>query len=264
MVVDVSPVTAGPTGPNPDDANRVGTQPDSAPSMVSPALLHNLPATERGIRRRAELIDAARVVFERSGFLDARLTDITKQAGCATGSFYTYFNNKEEIFAAVIDRAQEDMLHPGMGRVPGDDVYGALEAANRAYLLAYQRNAKLMMLMEQVATIDDDFREHRRRRGRVFIDRNSRAIASLQERGLADPELDPWLASRALSSMVDQVAYTVFVVDQWTGEEGPIGEGSDVKLEDLVYTVTRIWANGLRMAVPDRPRTQQPDNPEEN
>ena len=213
---------------------------DAPPSMVSQALLHTPPVTERGVRRRNELIDAARVVFERSGYLDARLTDITTHAGCATGSFYTYFNNKEEIFAAVLDRAQEDMLHPGMGRVPGDDVYAALEAANRAYLLAYQRNAKLMMLMEQVATIDEDFRENRRRRGEVFVSRNARAIASLQERGLADRELDPQLASRALSSMVDRVAYSVYVVDPASG----------VPLDELVHTVTRIWANGLRMAVP--------------
>ncbi|WP_051461629.1 TetR/AcrR family transcriptional regulator [Tomitella biformata] len=220
--------------------------------MVSPALLHTLPVTERGVRRRNELIDAARIVFERAGYLESRLTDITRQAGCATGSFYTYFNNKEEIFAAVLDRAQEDMLHPGMGRVPGDDVYAALEAANRAYLLAYRRNAKMMALMEQVATIDDGFREQRRRRGRVFIERNAKAIAGLQERGLADPELDPTLASRALSSMVDQVAYSVFVVDR----------ASKVGLEDLVHTVTRIWANGLRMTTPDKPKISA-DNQEE-
>lgn len=220
--------------------------------MVSPALLHSLPVTERGIRRRNELIDAARIVFERSGYLESRLTDITREAGCATGSFYTYFNNKEEIFAAVLDRAQEDMLHPGMGRVPGDDVYAALEAANRAYLLAYRRNAKMMALMEQVATIDDAFREQRRLRGKVFIDRNARAIAGLQKRGLADAALDPRLASRALSSMVDQVAYSVFVVEQH----------SKVDLEDLVHTVTRIWANGLRMQTPDNP-AHSADNQED-
>lgn len=224
-----------------DPAPAEASPPPAAPSLVSPELLHSLPVTERGVRRRKELIDAARVVFERSGYLESRLTDITKQAGCATGSFYTYFNNKEEIFAAVLDIAQQDMLHPGMGRVPEGDEYAALEAANRAYLLAYRRNAKMMALMEQVATIDDDFREQRRLRGKVFIDRNARAIASLQQRGLADSGLDPVLASRALSSMVDQVAYSVFVVDS---------HGS-VDLEDLVHTVTRIWANGLKMTVPE-------------
>ena len=79
----------------------------------SPALLRVPPATGRGARTRAALVKAARTVFERSGYLDARLADITQEANCATGSFYTYFANKEEVFAAVLEGAQEDMMHPG-------------------------------------------------------------------------------------------------------------------------------------------------------
>ena len=47
---------------------------------------------------------AARRVFERDGFLDARITDITAEAGVAAGPFYTYFTGKEDAFAAVIER----------------------------------------------------------------------------------------------------------------------------------------------------------------
>jgi AcrR family transcriptional regulator len=207
------------------------------PSMVNPALLRETPATERGARRRATLIAAARKVFERSGYLDARLTDITKEAKCSTGSFYTYFKNKEEIFAAVLEVAQQDMLHPGMLRLPDSgDPYLVLEASNRAYLEAYRRNAKLMALLEQVASVDHTFRELRRRRGEAFVHRNARGIADLQKRGIADPGLDPMLASRALSGMVSRFAFSVFV----RGMDQP------VDFEQVVYTVTRIWANGLR------------------
>ena len=50
---------------------------------------------------------AAQKVFERDGFLDARITDITATARTATGSFYTYFNGKEEIFLAVVEARDE-------------------------------------------------------------------------------------------------------------------------------------------------------------
>jgi AcrR family transcriptional regulator len=74
----------------------------------------------------------------------ACLTDITKAAGCATGSFYTYFANKEEVFAAVLDQAQQDMLHPGMDRVSdADDPYAVLEASNRAHLEAYRTRYRI-------------------------------------------------------------------------------------------------------------------------
>ncbi len=110
-----------------DDESRIAALP-----VAPPALLRDRPTTERGTRTRAALIAAARKVFERSGYLDARLIDIAKEAGCATGSFYTYFANKEEVFAAVLEVARDDMMHPGMGRVATDDPYAVLEASNRA------------------------------------------------------------------------------------------------------------------------------------
>ena len=211
----------------------------------SPALLRVPPATGRGARTRAALVEAARTVFERSGYLDARLADITMEANCATGSFYTYFANKEEVFAAVLEGAQEDMMHPGMDRVLGaDDPYAVLEASNRAYLEAYKRNAKLMGLLEQVAHVDPEFRTFRTRRADAFIRRNARGIADLQARGIADPEVDSMMASRALSSMVSRLAYSVFTLGEGADRERPLD------VEDLVFTVTRLWANALRF--PDR------------
>ena len=206
-----------------------------------------LPATVRGARTRAALIAAARKVFERDGYLDAKLTEITRTAKCATGSFYTYFANKEEIFAAVLDQAQRDMLHPGMGRVDDtESPYAVLEASNRAYLAAYRRNAKLMGLMEQVAHIDPEFRAFRSRRAEAFIARNAAGIAELQERGVADRGVDATLASRALSGMVSRLAYSAFVL-------GEAGAPDAVDFDALVATVTRLWANALRFPdVPDR------------
>lgn len=208
--------------------------------MGTGSVTRQLPATVRGARTRAALIAAARKVFERDGYLDAKLTDIAKVAGCATGSFYTYFTNKEEIFAAVLDQAQQDMMHPGMGRVSdSDDPYAVLEASNRAYLEAYRRNAKLMGLLEQVAQIDPGFRAFRARRADAFIARNAAGIADLQERGIAAAGIDPMLASRALSGMVSRLAYSIFV-----GGEMPEGSGAD--FEAVVDTVTRLWANALQ------------------
>jgi AcrR family transcriptional regulator len=204
-----------------------------------PAVLREPPRTARGARTRAALVSAARKVFERDGYLNARLTDITAEANCSTGSFYTYFTNKEEIFAAVLEEAQEEMLHPHVREVTGDeDPIAVIEASNRAYLEAYERNAKLMRLLEQVATIDDDFRELRRRRGALFAERNARSIRDLQARGLADPDLDPLIAARALSGMVGRMAHAVYIL------------GDDVDREDLVQTLTRLWANALRLEIP--------------
>lgn len=214
---------------------------EKAPPMAPLSSLREPPTTKRGARTRAALVTAARKVFERDGYLDTRLIDIAKEAQCAAGSFYTYFANKEEVLAAVLLEAQEDMMHPGMGRVQGtDDPYAVLEASNRAYLEAYKRNAKLMALLEQVAQVEPEFREFRTRRTDAFISRNARGIADLQARGVADREVDPMLASRALSGMVSVMAYNAFALGE--GQE----EGTPADFEELVSTVTRLWANALR------------------
>lgn len=210
--------------------------------MANSALLRELPATGRGLRTRSALIAAARAVFERSGYLDTRLIDITAEARCSTGTFYTYFSSKEEVFAAVLELAQEDMLHPGMPHVDADaDPAAIVAASNRAYFEAYRRNAELMGLLEQVASIDPEFRRLRQRRADAFVLRNARSIASLQASGLADADLDPLLASRALSGMISRLAFGYFVIG-----DGPDPAGQ-VDLDELTRTATRLWVNALRI-----------------
>lgn len=194
------------------------------------------PRTRRGTETRAALVAGAREVFDRDGFLDAKISEIAKAAGAATGSFYTYFAGKEEIFSAVMDEVSEEMLHPRMGEVPdGDDVVAVIEAANRAYLEGYRRNAGLMAVLEQVSTINHEFRELRRRRNSAFIKRNARNIARLQAEGRADPELDPVIAARAVTGMVSRLAYQAFILKE------------RMPFELLVSTSTRLWVNALQI-----------------
>jgi hypothetical protein len=47
---------------------------------------------------------------------------------------------------------------------------------------------RLMALLEQVATVDESFRELRRQRSAAFLARNARAVRRLQRAGLADPD----------------------------------------------------------------------------
>ena len=68
------------------------------------------PLTDKGQARKAELVAAARLVFERQGFLDTRVADIVAEANVAQGSFYTYFDSKDTIFRAVARGVIDSML----------------------------------------------------------------------------------------------------------------------------------------------------------
>ncbi|MCD0452823.1 TetR/AcrR family transcriptional regulator [Actinocorallia sp. API 0066] len=197
------------------------------------------PRSARGVRTRSALVAAARVVFERDGYLDARMSDIAKEAGVAAGSVYTYFDGKEEVFQAVADEVKEEMLHPRLRARTGlTDPVALIDLANREYLLSYAKNARLMALFEQVAQIDETFRAHRAERAQAFAQRNAALIADLQARGLADPSLDPFLTAQALSGMVSRMAYTAFVLQP------------PVPFDHLAATLTRLWTNALNLRPP--------------
>ena len=60
------------------------------------------PKTARGRRTREKLLQAAEIEFGEKGFHEAGISGITYRAGVALGTFYTYFESKEEIFQALV------------------------------------------------------------------------------------------------------------------------------------------------------------------
>lgn len=200
------------------------------------------PLTSRGQRTRKLLISASRTVFERDGFAAARITDIAELAGVAHGTFYTYFESKEAIFSELIVIVREQMLS-------GDEVAGraadvehpngpwaSVARANRRYLAAYRANARLMVIWEEAATLNADFRAKLDESRAQFTRRAERKIRELQRQGVADKRVDAHYAAVALGAMVSRFAYIWF-----TGSE-------EFSFERAVQQLTRLWCNALCMS----------------
>src|SRR5437868_8577623 len=60
------------------------------------------PRTARGERTLRKILDGARAEFGDRGFSDSTIVGITQRAGVALGTFYTYFDSKEELFKALV------------------------------------------------------------------------------------------------------------------------------------------------------------------
>src|SRR4051812_16489043 len=52
---------------------------------------------------RAVIVDAARRLYERRGYDAVTMRALAQDIGCSTGSLYTYFRDKDEIFSALQD-----------------------------------------------------------------------------------------------------------------------------------------------------------------
>jgi AcrR family transcriptional regulator len=195
-------------------------------------------ATPKGAKTKDELVAAARSVFERDGYLDARVADIVKEAGVAHGSFYTYFASKRDVFVAIVQQVGRQ-FRDAVASSPDDvgvDVYEALDRSNRRYLDAYRANSVIWALVEQVATIDPEIHRLRLAGRRQHVNRVAKTIRRWQERGVADPSIDAKTTAGALVSMLSNFAY-------WW-----LAGGDTYEPEAAARTLTEIWARavGLR------------------
>lgn len=196
--------------------------------------------TPRGLRTREALLEAARRVFERDGFLDARITDISAEADMAHGTFYKYFDSKEQIFLEVVDRSLDEVFaEQPVRRSAAETPYERILETNRAYYDAYRRNRKLNKVLEAVATFDDTLRQQRVEIRRRYVDRIERAIRRWQAEGAVGAHLDPRYAASALGSMVDRTIYVWLVLEE---DHDP-----DVGIE----TLSRLWVRALGLPEPD-------------
>ena len=55
-----------------------------------------------------KILDSARLVFYRKGFLDVTMQDIIDECGISRGGIYLYFNSVDEIFQEVIYRRNKE------------------------------------------------------------------------------------------------------------------------------------------------------------
>ncbi len=69
-----------------------------------------LPATARGRRARADIVDAAAALVYQRGVRATSLDDVLAAAGCGKSQLYHYFDDKADLIGAVIDRQLEFVL----------------------------------------------------------------------------------------------------------------------------------------------------------
>lgn len=197
------------------------------------------PRSSKGARTRARLLTAAKEIFEENGFLDARISDIAERAGLSHGSFYHYFDSKEQIFREVAAAVDDELgaplsdviLSPSSSGVPPQD---RLHEALRLHFETYRKQARIMGIIEEVSRYDDHVRDLLLARHRQYTGQVAESIRQLQKRGLADRGLDPTIAAAVVGALTGRFAELWLV-------QGAVA----CSFDDAVDQVTRLIVNAL-------------------
>src|SRR5580693_3423434 len=75
--------------------------------------------------RRQEILAAALRCFARNGFHSTTIADVVRESGVSQGTFYLYFQTKDDVIAALADdRAEGDALINAIAGAEIDPVVG--------------------------------------------------------------------------------------------------------------------------------------------
>lgn len=113
------------------------------------------PRTERGRRTRRALLDAAAVEFGEHGFAGASVSSITRRAGTALGSFYTYFDGKEAIFRALVSDLSAQVGAAARDAVAtAPDAMAAERAALASFLHFTREHREIYRIVDEAEFVD--------------------------------------------------------------------------------------------------------------
>jgi AcrR family transcriptional regulator len=139
------------------------------------------PRTARGEKTLRKILDAALAEFGDKGFAESSIVGITSRAKVALGTFYTYFDSKESVFAALVrDMSSKvrDHVAPALsGAIDGLDIE---QRALASYLRFVANHKEVYRIIDEAEFVDPEgFRSHYER----TAERIAARLLAAQERG---------------------------------------------------------------------------------
>jgi AcrR family transcriptional regulator len=145
-----------------DKESRAALAGNAVGRSSSPASKGKAPRTARGEKTLRKILDAALAEFGQRGFHDSSIVGITSRAKVALGTFYTYFDSKEAVFAALVrdmSRQVRDYVAP--------DIEGSVDEIDRerralaSYLRFVFDHKEVYRIIDEAEFVDPaGFRTH--------------------------------------------------------------------------------------------------------
>lgn len=120
------------------------------------------PRTARGQRTLRAILDAAAAEFGEKGFHDGSISGITRRAGVALGSFYTYFDSKDAVFRALVrDMSDQVREHVAPSIRAAPEQIAAERAGLQTFIEFVRDHKEIYRIIDEAEFVDpDSFRTH--------------------------------------------------------------------------------------------------------
>ncbi len=139
------------------------------------------PRTARGQRTLRAILDAAAAEFGEKGFHEGSISGITRRAGVALGSFYTYFDSKDAVFRALVrDMSEQVREHVAPAIRAAPEQIAAERAGLKTFIDFVRAHKEIYRIIDEAEFADpESFRLHYA----TTADRIERRLKAAAERG---------------------------------------------------------------------------------
>lgn len=161
------------------------------------------------------MLDAAERVFGQKRYYGTAVTDITREAGMALGTFYVYFPSKQAIFRELVLHLGKSLRRTIREATGGlTDRLDVERAGFRSFLRFVQRHKNLYRIVREAEYVDEEiFRWYYTTLGEAY----SRGLAEAAKAGqITTP--DPAAAAWALMAVADYLGMRWVL---WENREPP-------------------------------------------
>jgi AcrR family transcriptional regulator len=125
----------------------------------------------QGEATKEALVQAARDLFGTQGYAATSTEDVVAAAGVTKGALYHHFDNKEDLFRAVLERVQRDVSDQAVAEFLGPDAWESLLAGCGLWVDAHlDPTVRRIVLHDARAVLGwDDVRSIENRYGAVAL-----------------------------------------------------------------------------------------------
>lgn len=187
---------------------------------------------------RRALIRAARRLFDQQGYAATSLDEVCRRARLTKGALYHHFDNKEDLFRAVLEQVEGEFVQAGASAADSAaDIWERLQAAAVSFLDACAGSNSRRIVLEAPAVLG--WQACRELEARYVVDRLATALETAAADGVVRSD-QPRLLAQLLVALLNEAAMTVAEADD-----------PQAARRAVVEELTAILA-GLRPASPQR------------
>ncbi|RWZ84410.1 TetR/AcrR family transcriptional regulator [Glutamicibacter sp. HZAU] len=196
------------------------------------------PRTERGTRTRAKLIAAAEQVFATLGYHEASIVKITEAAGVGSGTFYLYFDSKQQIFDDLVEDLNRRVRNAMSAAASQEtDRLAAERAGFRAFFGFTATHPALYRIIRQAEFVSPGaLRLHYSR----IVDGYIQGLQASQAAGQVR-DMDPEVAAWALMGIGELIGMR-WVLWEQAGADGTHPDVPEQVFEEMMDFINRALA----------------------